>query len=126
VKSANRRGSPNRNRVLENRRGAIKTMNAKKKEIGPTAGGEPPPRFEEALERLEKIVAEMEQGELPLEISMKKFEEGMKLARFCTRALGDTEKKIEVLLKQSPEPEWQPCDIGEPAGENPEVDFELE
>ena len=56
--------------------------------------------FEQALERLEKIVAKMESGELPLAESMKHFEEGMKLANLCTEKLGETEKKIEVLMNK--------------------------
>jgi exodeoxyribonuclease VII small subunit len=77
--------------------------------------------FEDALGRLEKIVAEMEGGELPLEANMKKFEEGMKLARFCTEKLGETEKKIEVLMKDSEQPEWQ--EMSESKPETPELDF---
>ncbi|MFO7821677.1 MAG: exodeoxyribonuclease VII small subunit [Lentisphaeria bacterium] len=65
--------------------------------------------FEAALERLEKIVSEMESGELPLAESMKRFEEGTKLANFCKQKLGETEKKIEVLMnkEQNAEPEWK-------------------
>ena len=55
--------------------------------------------FEQAMEQLEKIVEELEAGDLPLEKSMRKFEEGMELTRFCTRKLDETEKKINLLLQ---------------------------
>jgi exodeoxyribonuclease VII small subunit len=55
--------------------------------------------FEQALEQLEKIVEELESGDLPLEKAMQKFEEGMELTRFCTRKLDETEKKINQLLR---------------------------
>jgi exodeoxyribonuclease VII small subunit len=57
------------------------------------------PGFEESLERLEKIVAQMESGELKLEDSLKLFEEGMKLTRACHQRLDDVEKKVKQLLK---------------------------
>jgi exodeoxyribonuclease VII small subunit len=57
--------------------------------------------FETALVKLEKIVEEMESGELPLEKSLKKFEEGVALSRFCTEKLDEYEKKISLLLKDS-------------------------
>jgi exodeoxyribonuclease VII small subunit len=56
--------------------------------------------FEEDLERLERIVADMEAGELPLDDLMKRFEEGMTLVRRCTTRLADVERKIETLLAQ--------------------------
>jgi exodeoxyribonuclease VII small subunit len=59
------------------------------------------PKFEEALEKLEKLVADMESGQLPLEKSMEKFAEGMKLAQFCSAKLGEAERKIEMLVRQA-------------------------
>lgn len=56
--------------------------------------------FEAALERLEAIVAEMEAGQLKLDAMLKKYEEGMLLARFCTKRLEQAEKKIEMLVKK--------------------------
>lgn len=53
--------------------------------------------FEQAIERLEKIVAEMEAAELPLEEVLKKYEEGTRLVRFCGQKLDEAEKKIELL-----------------------------
>jgi len=56
-------------------------------------------KFEKAMERLEKIVEELEEGGLPLEESLKKFEEGIKLSRFCSNKLKEAEKRIEILTK---------------------------
>ena len=56
--------------------------------------------FEKSIEKLEKIVEEMEQGEVNLDNMLKKFEEGMKLAKFCTKKLDEAEKKIEILIKK--------------------------
>ena len=78
--------------------------------------------FEEALEQLEEIVSKMESGELALDENMSKFEEGMKLAKFCTDKLGETEKKVEILLKSAEgEEEWE--EIEQSGSENPEFDF---
>ena len=55
--------------------------------------------FEESLARLEQIVAALESGNLPLEESLKVFEEGVALARHCGRSLEDAERRIEVLAK---------------------------
>jgi exodeoxyribonuclease VII small subunit len=57
--------------------------------------------FEQAIQRLEKIVADMEAAELPLEDVLKKYEEGTRLVRFCTQKLDEAEKKIELLTKKT-------------------------
>jgi len=57
--------------------------------------------FEQAIQRLEKIVADMEAAELPLEDVLKKYEEGTYLVRFCNLKLEEAEKKIELLTKKS-------------------------
>ncbi|MBN2310916.1 MAG: exodeoxyribonuclease VII small subunit [Candidatus Hydrogenedentes bacterium] len=57
------------------------------------------PKFEKDLEKLEKIVEALEEGELSLDDSLRRFEEGIKLAKRCDKALGDAEKKIEILTK---------------------------
>ncbi|AQV01230.2 exodeoxyribonuclease VII small subunit [Desulfococcus multivorans] len=54
--------------------------------------------FEKAMAQLEDIVRELESGDLTLENAMKKFEEGMKLSRYCSRVLDETEKKITLLM----------------------------
>jgi exodeoxyribonuclease VII small subunit len=56
-------------------------------------------KFEAALARLEEIVKELETGDLPLEQSLKLFEEGIKLSRLCNKRLEDAERKVEILLK---------------------------
>ena len=55
--------------------------------------------FEMAMNKLEEIVQELETGELTLEESLKKFEEGVKLSKYCSSKLDETEKKITLLLK---------------------------
>jgi len=59
------------------------------------------PSFEQAIQRLEKIVADMESAELPLEDVLKKYEEGTRLVRFCSQKLDEAEKKIELLTKKA-------------------------
>ena len=58
-------------------------------------------KFEEAMQRLEAIVQTLEQGEVPLEDSLKAFEEGMKLAKFCSEKLEEAEKKVSLLVQES-------------------------
>jgi len=58
-------------------------------------------KFEDALARLEVIVAELEHGELPMDASLKIFEEGVRLSKQCMKSLGDAEKKVEVLLQDA-------------------------
>jgi len=58
-------------------------------------------KFEECLQRLEKIVQELEQGEVPLEKSLTLFEEGMQLSSSCRKELEQAEGKVEILLKKS-------------------------
>jgi exodeoxyribonuclease VII small subunit len=60
-------------------------------------------KFEKAMERLEEIVGSLEGGELSLEDSLKVFEEGMKLARFCSHKLEEAEKKVTLLVRESGE-----------------------
>jgi exodeoxyribonuclease VII small subunit len=57
--------------------------------------------FEQAIQRLEKIVADMEGAELPLEDILKKYEDGTRLVRFCSQKLEEAEKKIELLTKKA-------------------------
>ncbi len=60
-------------------------------------------KFEEALGRLEDTVKRMEAGDMTLEESLKAFEEGIKLARLCSRKLDEAERRVEILLKQEEE-----------------------
>ena len=66
------------------------------------------PKFEESLQRLEKIVAELEKGDVPLDRALELFDEGMKLSGSCRKELEEAEGKVEILLKRNgrlqPEP----------------------
>ena len=57
--------------------------------------------FETSLNELEKIVNQLENGDLPLEKSLSLFEDGVKLSRECRERLIQAERRIEVLLKDS-------------------------
>ncbi|MBV8205483.1 MAG: exodeoxyribonuclease VII small subunit [Acidobacteria bacterium] len=59
------------------------------------------PKFEECLQRLEDILAELERGDIPLERAVTLFEEGIKLSTACRKELEDAEGKVEILLKQN-------------------------
>ena len=56
-------------------------------------------KFEDALKRLEDIVEELERGDLSLDKSLAKYEEGIRLSVLCTKKLEAAKKKIEVLVK---------------------------
>ncbi len=58
------------------------------------------PKFEECLDRLEKIVAELEKGDVSLDLALQLFDEGMKLSGSCRKELEDAEGKVEILLKR--------------------------
>jgi exodeoxyribonuclease VII small subunit len=59
--------------------------------------------FEQSLSALEKIVDELESGDLALEKALKKFDEGMALSRQCSRMLDETEKKVTQLVGETME-----------------------
>jgi exodeoxyribonuclease VII small subunit len=65
-------------------------------------------KFEECLERLEKIVQELEKGEVSLEKSLTLFEEGMQLSATCRKQLEEAEGKVEILLKQNGKLQTEP------------------
>ncbi len=56
-------------------------------------------RFEDALNKLEKIVSQLEEGDISLEDSLKLFEEGIRLSRICNQKLDEAEKRVEILIK---------------------------
>jgi exodeoxyribonuclease VII small subunit len=56
-------------------------------------------KFEQAMARLEAIVGELEKGDLPLDESLKIFEEGIRLSKNCLKVLEEAEHKIEVLVQ---------------------------
>ena len=77
------------------------------------------PKFEECLQRLEKIVQELEKGEVPLERSLTLFEEGMQLSSACRKELEQAEGKVEILLKQNGKLQavtFEPQNERQPAG----------
>ncbi len=57
--------------------------------------------FEKAMKKLEQIVQELESGDLPLEKAITKFEEGVKLSKFCSNKLDETEKKVTILMQDN-------------------------
>jgi exodeoxyribonuclease VII small subunit len=79
--------------------------------------------FEEAMERLEAIVSEIESDELGLEKQFELFKEGMTLARFCDARLKEVQKSVELVLKESGE-EWKtvPFDEATSGEEDPDDD----
>ena len=78
-------------------------MTAKKKPKAEAKQG-----FEQSLGRLEKIVAEMEDGSLSLDDMVARFEEGQKLIESCTKTLNEVERKIEKLVKKGSKIETEP------------------
>ena len=77
------------------------------------------PKFEECLDRVEKIVDELEKGDVPLDRALELFDEGMKLSGSCRKELEEAEGKVEVLLKRNgklqPEPFPTATQPGSPA-----------
>ena len=59
--------------------------------------------FEDQMEELEKIVAELENGKLNLDESVSKFEEGIKISKDCSKILEEAEKKITILVNKDGE-----------------------
>ena len=56
--------------------------------------------FEDSMARLEEIARELEAGEISLDESLKLFDEGVKLARFCQEKLDQAQEKVDLLLKE--------------------------
>lgn len=57
--------------------------------------------FEAAMEKLEEIVAKLENGDVPLEQAIDLFQEGMKLSQLCSQKLEQVERKIEMLVEEN-------------------------
>ena len=74
------------------------------------------PAFEEGLDQLEKIVKQLEEGDLPLEKSLELFEKGVRLSEACRKQLQQAEGKVEILLKKQGRVEAKPFQVedGEP------------
>jgi exodeoxyribonuclease VII small subunit len=66
--------------------------------------------FESALSRLESITNELEEGELSLEKSLKKFDEGITLVEFCNHKLEEAKSKVDLLLKKDGRLTTEPFD----------------
>jgi exodeoxyribonuclease VII small subunit len=58
------------------------------------------PTFEQSLKKLEIIVEQLEKGDLPLEDSLKLFEQGVDLSAVCKKELDEAESKVQTLIKQ--------------------------
>ncbi len=56
-------------------------------------------KFEDAMARLEEIVNGLEKGDLPLDESLKMFEEGVRLSKSCLKMLDEAQKKVEILIR---------------------------
>lgn len=56
-------------------------------------------KFEEAKKRLEKIVEDLENGDLSLDEALKKFQDGLEMSRLCVQRLDSAKKKIDCLVK---------------------------
>ncbi|KAA3627595.1 MAG: exodeoxyribonuclease VII small subunit [Proteobacteria bacterium] len=69
-----------------------------------------PPSFEKALEELEHIIEQMEQGEISLEESLKSFERGIYLTRTCQQALRNAEQKVQQLVEKNGTARLEPFD----------------
>ncbi len=67
-------------------------------------------KFEEALKKLEKIVSDLEAGELSLDESLAKYEEGVKLSKLCSRQLEAAKSKVELLMRTGGKFELSPFD----------------
>ncbi len=71
-------------------------------------------KFEESLKKLEKIVEDLEKGDLSLDEALKKYQEGIELSRLCSQRLESAKKKIDILVKNKKgEFELKPLDQAE-------------
>lgn len=72
------------------------TETIKRAKAAPAAGEF---KFEESLKRLEKIVEELEGGSLTLEVSLKRYEEGVRLSQQLSKRLEQAQRRVEILMK---------------------------
>lgn len=77
------------------------------------------PKFEECLQRLEKIVNELEKGDLPLEQALALFEEGIELSGSCRKELESAEGKVEILLKHNGKLQPEPFEMATEGNRQP-------
>ncbi len=84
----------------------------------------PKDKFEDALNKLEKIVSKLEEGDIPLEESLKLYEEGIRLSRFCNQKLDEAEKRVEILMKgKEGTLKPQPFDPSTNSGQAPSIEL---
>ena len=82
--------------------------------------------FETAMERLERIVEEMESDKLPLENLLKRYEEGVKLVRVCEEKLKSAEQRIEIITRNAAgEPRLEEFEPEKKAANPPNEDVRL-
>jgi len=67
--------------------------------------------FEDSISRLERIVNELESGDLPLERALELFEKGVRLARRCQEQLAEVEQRVEILLRERGEVKAAPFEM---------------
>ncbi len=81
----------------------------------PEAPGEEEPQasFEQSLAELEKVVRDLEAGDVPLERAMALFEKGVELSRTCRRQLQEAETRVEMLLKKNGKIEPEPARLNQ-------------
>lgn len=79
-------------------------------------------KFEKAMERLEEIVQTLEKGDMPLEDSLKVFEEGIKLSKTCMTKLDEAEKRVEILMKDKDKTVLKPFGTESTINDNSEND----
>jgi exodeoxyribonuclease VII small subunit len=75
------------------------------------------PKFEDAMARLEQIVAQIEKGDVPLEESIEKYAEGIAMIETCRAILDSAEKRIQLLAKGPGQTLSADGELDEPAGE---------
>ena len=80
---------------------------------GNNMGNKKEEKFEDSMDRLEKIATELESGDLDLDASVKKFEEGMELSKKCNEELQNAEKKITMLIEKNGKIEEEEFDTEE-------------
>ena len=78
-----------------------------------------PPEFEQALDELEKLVARLERGDLPLDEALKTFERGVELTRHCQTALKAAQQRVEILLRKGGKTEVEAFAVTEESGAEP-------
>ena len=93
-------------------------MNSRRLFSPASDSGSAPKKFEDLLARLEQIVSDMENTELPLEKLLASYEEGMRLVKACGDRLTDAEQKVEILSRAVAEKAETPTEAKSPASKD--------